>query len=46
MEDYTIYKNLYKEQVAAINNEARRRRRTDYKFPGSPLGTNTLTGGQ
>ena len=46
MEAYTIYKNLYKEQVAAINNEARRRRRTDYKFPGSPLGTNTLTGGQ
>ena len=46
MEDYTIYKNLYKEQVATINNEARRRRRTDYKFPGSPLGTNTLTGGQ
>jgi len=46
IEDYTIYKQRYAESVAAINNEARRRRRTDYKFPGSPLGENTLTGGQ
>jgi len=46
MEDYNIYKQKYVESVAAINNEARRRRRTDYKFPGSPLGENTLTGGQ
>ncbi len=46
MEDYTIYKQRYAESVAAINNEARRNRRTDYKFPGSPLGENTLTGGQ
>jgi len=45
MEDYNIYKQKYVESVAAINNEARRRRRTDYKFPGSPLGANTLTGG-
>jgi len=46
MEDYNIYKQKYVESVTAINNEARRRRRTDYKFPGSPLGENTLTGGQ
>jgi len=46
MEDYNIYNKKYVESVTAINNEARRRRRTDYKFPGSPLGTNTLTGGQ
>ena len=46
MEDYNIYKQKYVESVAAINNEARRRRRTDYQFPGSPLGENTLTGGQ
>ena len=46
MEDYNIYKQKYVESVAAINNETRRRRRTDYKFPGSPLGENTLTGGQ
>ena len=46
MEDYNIYKQKYVESVAAINNEARRNRRTDYKFPGSPLGENTLTGGQ
>jgi hypothetical protein len=46
MEDYNIYSKKYVESVTAINNEARRRRRTDYKFPGSPLGTNTLTGGQ
>jgi len=46
IEDYNIYKQKYVESVAAINNEARRRRRTDYKFPGSPLGENTLTGGQ
>lgn len=46
MEDYTIYKQRYAESVAAINNEARRRRRTDYKFPGSPLGENTINGGQ
>ena len=45
MEDYNIYKQKYVESVTAINNEARRRRRTDYKFPGSPLGENTLTGG-
>jgi hypothetical protein len=46
IEDYNIYKQKYVESVAAINNEARRNRRTDYKFPGSPLGENTLTGGQ
>ena len=46
MEDYNIYKEKYVESVTAINNEARRRRTTDYKFPGSPLGENTLTGGQ
>ena len=46
IEDYNIYKQKYTESVAAVNNEARRRRRTDYKFPGSPLGENTLTGGQ
>tara|TARA_A100001391_G_scaffold196719_1_gene175722 strand:- start:602 stop:1255 length:654 start_codon:yes stop_codon:yes gene_type:complete len=46
IEDYNIYKQKYVESVTAINNEARRRRRTDYKFPGSPLGENTLTGGQ
>ena len=46
MQDYNIYKQKYVESVTAINNEARRRRRTDYKFPGSPLGENTLTGGQ
>ena len=46
MEDYNIYKQKYVESVAAINNEARRNRRTDYKFPGSPLGENTLSGGQ
>ena len=46
LEDYTIYTNLYNTRVATVNNEARRRRRTDYKFPGSPVGTNTLTGGQ
>ena len=46
MEDYTIYLNLYNTRVTKVNNEARRRRRTDYKFPGSPVGTNTLTGGQ
>jgi len=46
MEDYNIYKQKYVESVTAINNEARRNRRTDYKFPGSPLGENTLTGGQ
>ena len=46
IEDYNIYKQRYAESVAAINNEARRNRRTDYKFPGSPLGENTLTGGQ
>jgi len=46
MEDYNIYKQKYVESVTALNNEARRRRRTDYKFPGSPLGENTLTGGQ
>ena len=46
MEYYNIYKQKYVESVTAINNEARRRRRTDYKFPGSPLGENTLTGGQ
>ena len=46
MEDYTIYQNLYNTRVTTVNNEARRRRRTDYKFPGSPVGTNTLTGGQ
>ena len=46
MEDYNIYKQQYVEIVTDINNEARRRRRTDYKFPGSPLGENTLTGGQ
>ena len=46
MEDYNIYNKKYVESVTAINNEARRRRRTDFKFPGSPLGENTLTGGQ
>ena len=46
IEDYNIYKQKYSESVAAVNNEARRRRRIDYKFPGSPLGENTLTGGQ
>lgn len=46
LEDYNIYKQRYAESVTGINNEARRNRRTDYKFPGSPLGENTLTGGQ
>jgi len=46
MEDYTIYNKKYTEAVVTINNQARRRRRTDYKFPGSPLGENTITGGQ
>ena len=46
IEDYTIYNKKYTEAVATINNQARRRRRTDYTFPGSPLGENTLTGGQ
>ena len=44
MEDYTIYNKKYTEAVVTINNQARRRRRTDYKFPGSPLGENTITG--
>ena len=46
IEDYTIYNKKYTEAVVTINNQARRRRRTDYKFPGSPLGENTITGGQ
>ena len=43
---YSIYKSKITESVATLNNEARRRRRTDYKFPASPAGTDTLTGGQ
>lgn len=46
LEDYSIYKSKITESVATLNNEARRRRRTDYKFPASPAGTDTLTGGQ
>jgi len=46
LEDYSIYKSKVTESVATLNNEARRRRRTDYKFPASPAGTDTLTGGQ
>ena len=46
IEDYSIYNKKYTEAVVTINNQARRRRRTDYKFPGSPLGENTITGGQ
>jgi|TARA_R110000744_G_scaffold62471_2_gene128907 hypothetical protein len=46
LEDYSIYKSKVTESVASLNNEARRRRRTDYKFPASPAGTDTLTGGQ
>ena len=46
LEDYSIYKSKITESVATLNNEARRRRRTDYKFPASPAGTDTLTGSQ
>jgi hypothetical protein len=46
MEDYGIYNQKVLEGVATVNNEARRRRRTDYRFPASPAGTDTLTGSQ
>ena len=46
MEDYALYDKRYQEIVAGLNNQSRRRRRTDYKFPASPAGTDTLTGSQ
>jgi len=46
MEDYALYNKRYQEIVAGLNNQSRRRRRTDYKFPASPAGTDTLTGSQ
>lgn len=46
MEDYGLYDKRYQEIVAGLNNQSRRRRRTDYKFPASPAGTDTLTGSQ
>lgn len=45
-EDYALYDKRYQEIVAGLNNQSRRRRRTDYKFPASPAGTDTLTGSQ
>ena len=45
-EDYALYNKRYQEIVAGLNNQSRRRRRTDYKFPASPAGTDTLTGSQ
>ena len=44
--DYPLYDKRYQEIVAGLNNQARRRRRTDYKFPASVAGTDTLTGSQ
>ena len=44
--DYPLYNKRYQEIVAGLNNQARRRRRTDYKFPASVAGTDTLTGSQ
>ena len=46
IEDYALYDKRYQEIVAGLNNQSRRRRRTDYKFPASPAGTDTLTGSQ
>jgi hypothetical protein len=44
--DYPLYDKRYQEIVAGLNNQSRRRRRTDYKFPASVAGTDTLTGSQ
>jgi len=46
MEDYALYDKRYQEIVLGLNNQSRRRRRTDYEFPASPAGTDTLTGSQ
>ena len=46
LEDYSVYNKMVTESIASLNNEARRRRRTDYKFPLSPAGPDTISGGQ